>query len=145
MMGRGWTHNADARTIVDVTDPETELVEAVAPLWSAERTLTALGLTESQATERVRAGSLLGLECSDGSLVFSLAQFETHEGTVRVRPALVEFFTMLRGEDPWTVALFAVTKADELDGLSPVDWVRDGRDTEALLDYANTLRTPRSA
>lgn len=128
-----------------MTDPEIELVEAVAPLWSAERTLTALGLTESQATERIRAGSLLGLECSDGSLVFPLAQFETYDGTVGVRPSLVEFFTMLRDEDPWTVALFAVTTADELDGQSPIEWARHGRDTETLLDYANTLRTPRSA
>lgn len=125
-----------------MTDPEAELVQAVAPLWSMERTRAALGLIESQVTERMRDGSLLGLECSDGSLVFPLAQFETHDGTVRVRPALVQFLGMLRDEDPWTVALVLVTAADELDGDSPVDWTRDGRDIEALLDYATTLRTP---
>lgn len=70
------------------------------------------------------------------------AQFETVDGTVRVRPALVQFLTILRDVDPWTVAMVAATPAaDELDGLSPTEWARQGRDVDTLFDFAHQLCT----
>lgn len=128
------------RTIVDVT-PEADMEEAVGPLWSTERTQAALGVTDAEMTAHRSSGTLLGVPTSDDCWFYPLFQFETHGGGVRVRPALVEFFQGLRDADPWATAILAASAADELDGRSPVEWVRDGGDPEVLADYANVLRS----
>lgn len=47
---------------------------------------------------------------------------------------------VLRDHDPWTIAVLNHTPAPELDDLTPLDWVREGRDAQALVDYARVLK-----
>lgn len=116
------------------------MVAAIGALWSAERTRDALGLTDTEVVARRSAGALLGVQTADDSWFYPLAQFEPHDGGVRVRPGLAAFLEVLRDVDPWTVAMAANTPAEELEGRSPVEWARDGKSIDTLIDYAYVLR-----
>jgi hypothetical protein len=117
-----------------------ELAGLLAPYWTASRTAQALGgLARSTMTERRRTGSLLGLRTTDGDFFYPIAQFETHGGKVRVKPALRTFFMTLRAHDRWAVGVMLHTPAPELDGLTPLAWAGQRRDPEVLAGYARML------
>lgn len=133
-----------AETLVDIAiDPEadrSELADLLAPLWSAKRTQEALGgLSRATMHDRRKTGSVLGVKTTDGAIFYPVAQFEAHGGKVRVKPGLRPFLMALRERDPWTVAVLLHTPADELGGLTPLDWVRKERDVDVLVAYARAV------
>lgn len=116
------------------------ITDLVGPLWSADKTQRALGVPTRAAMRNLcETGSLLGLPTADGVVFYPVAQFETHGGQTRVKPALQHFMVALRERDPWTVAVLLNTPADELDGHTPLVWVRREGDTGTLLEYANIV------
>jgi hypothetical protein len=118
----------------------TDLTDLVGPLWSADKTQQALGVSSRAAMRDLcDTGSLLGVPTADGDVFYPVAQFETHDGGFRVKPAVQQFMMALRERDPWTVAVLLHTPADELDECAPLDWVRRDGDTSTLLDYANLV------
>jgi len=122
-------------------DPEhNEIADLVAPLWSADRTRRALGSPSRAAmADRRRAGTILGLKTTDGDIFYPVSQFETFQGAVRVKPALREFFRILRDQDPWTVAVLMRTPTADLEDRCPVDWAADEGGLEVLAEYARTV------
>lgn len=129
-----------ARSTVATMAEETSLLDLVTPLWSAERTHAALDIDADAAATWRREGRLLGVPASDGPDTFyPVGQFETIEGRVRVKPALVAFYRATTDLDPWTVAVTLQTPAPELDGLSPMEWVDGSRNIEALVGLGETL------
>lgn len=125
--------------VIDV-DPGNELVDLLAPFWSAEKTRAALGgPSRTRMSQRRKEGSLLGLKTSDRVIVYPVSQFEPHGGGVRVRPGLRGFFAALKDYDPWTVAVLMHTPAPELNELTPLDWVRRGLELDVLGDYAGRV------
>lgn len=121
-------------------DPQrSELVDLVAPVWTAEHTRRVLKLSRPTMLDRRRTGSLLALKSSDGDYFYPVSQFEKRDGKVQVKPALRQFMMVLRDHDPWTVAVLHHTPAPELDGLTPLDWARQDRDTTTLVEYAKVL------
>jgi hypothetical protein len=124
----------------DAADPDrSELADLVAPLWTAEHTRRVLGLSRSAMSQRLKTGSVLAVMSAEGDIFYPASQFETRQGTVRVMPALRKFIMVFRDLDRWTIAVLTHTPATELDGLTPLDWVREGRDVKALVDYAGGL------
>jgi hypothetical protein len=134
---------ADAITdlIVDFhPDPErSEVADRLAPLWSAERTRRALGISRSALGDRRKSGSVLALRTSDGAFFYPVSQFERRGGKIQVKPGLRSFLMRLRDHDPWTVALILHAQAPELGGSTPLAWIRQSRDQATLEDYADTL------
>jgi hypothetical protein len=132
-----------ADLVVDrVADPDrSELADMVAPLWTAEHTRRVLKLSRPTMLDRRKAGSLLALKTTDGDFFYPVSQFERRDGKVQVKPALRKFMMVLRDRDPWTVAILIHTPAPELGDLTPLDWVRQGRDSKPLLDYAHVVNT----
>lgn len=132
---------AIADLVVDtVADPDrSELADLVAPLWTAEHTRRVLNLSRPTMAERRKTGSLLALKTTDDEFFYPVSQFEKHDGKIRVKPALRRFMMALRDRDPWTVAILMHTPAPELGNLTPLDWVRRGREPGPLLDYAEVV------
>ena len=116
-----------------------ELAELVGPVWTAGHTRRVLGLSHGSMLNRRQVGALLALPTADGDLVYPVSQFEKRNGEVQVKPAVREFMHVLRDRDPWTVAVLLHTPAPELEDLAPLEWVRQGRDSQNLVDYAAVL------
>lgn len=136
---------AMAEAIIDlvldrISDPDrSELADLVAPVWTAEHTRRVLDLSRPSMLDRRRTGSLLALRSSDGDFFYPVSQFEKRDGKVRVKPALRKFMMALRDHDPWSIAVLHHTPAPELADLTPLEWVRQGRPVQTLVDYARTL------
>lgn len=128
---------ADSIEAIVVCVPEetpNELADLLGPFWTGARVREALGVPTRQALDsRRRNGSVLALKSTDGALFYPVAQFQRRpDGQIQVKPALVGLFRTLRGFDSWTVGVLLHTPAPELDGLTPLDWVGQGKDVGAL-------------
>lgn len=121
--------------------PVERMLDVVGPLWSEAETSAALGLGVAELAGRRAAGCPLGLPSSDGDWFYPACQFEEFEDRVRVVPDLVDFLKLHRTSPPWAVGMMAATPADELDGLTPVEWARQGREAEKLLAFAHSLHS----
>lgn len=132
-----------ASAISDLAMPAHEshpLVELLGPFWSSAKVRTALGINTRQALDsRISSGSLLGLPTTDRRLVFPVFQFVAHGEGVRVRPALARMFSVLRSQDPWSVAVIVNTAAPELHDTTPLEWARAGHDDDVLVRLARTI------
>ncbi|MDN4161134.1 hypothetical protein [Nocardioides abyssi] len=73
-------------------------------------------------------------------MLYPLAQFVKRDGVVVVRDGVLRMLEALREQDSWTVAVLLHTPAAELDGLTPLQWMREGRPVEVLAEYAKVLR-----
>ena len=124
----------------DGPQPWRSMAERVAPLWSAEKASSELGLQEEELVSAGRSARLVALETSDHAWVFPVAQFERVDGIVRVRPDVQKMLLELAAVDRWTVAQLLATPADELDGLSPYEAVKAGWGVERLVAFARRLR-----
>lgn len=119
---------------------DSALVDAVGPSWSTRKVRTELGGVSPQAVhQRVDRGTLWALPTSDGTAVFPTFQFVRRNGRLETKRGLQAMFKILRGEDPWAVAVLMRTPAPELEDTSPVDWERRGGDVEALERLAHDL------
>ena len=105
------------------------------PLLETAQVATLLrGVSRQRVSELARGHRLIVLRDSAGRLRFPAFQF--HDG--RAMPALVVAFWALaeRAESAWTAASWCVAPDEALDGLTPVQWARDGRDAQQLLTVA---------
>ncbi len=126
--------------LVAAPDVENPLASWVGPFWSGRRVRDELHLASRQALDsRRRAHAVLGVKTSDGAVIYPVWQFHRREETVEVRPAVGRIFAILGEHDEWTVAVLLNTPAPELNGLTPLDWVRHGRDEAPLLQFAQTV------
>lgn len=90
-----------------------------------------LGITRQALAKRQAAGSLIGLP-GHGTTWYPTWQFDQETGQVRpeVRGIIGAFRDRLDDFDPLLVASWATTTQDEdLDGMTPEQWIRLGRDS----------------
>ncbi len=110
--------------------------EALGPFYRTPQVRSLLGGVSRQALEdRMRRHTLLGLRTADGVIVYPRFQFDERHA---VLAGLAEVLRVLRasGVDDWTLAGWLVARRDGLEGHSPVEWLRGGRDVETLLGAA---------
>lgn len=124
-----------------------ELAALLGPFWTGKKVREALGISTRQALDsRRRNGSVLALKSSDGDLFYPVFQFQRRaDGHVEVKPGLLPVLRALRHFDPWTVGVLLRIPSPELGGLTPVDWVRRGKPTEALVGLAQAVAREWSA
>lgn len=119
---------------------ENALISWTGPFWSGEKVCEQLGLPSVQVLASLCSdGSIFGLETFDGKMVFPVWQFEKYNRTVTVRPVISQVVNILGSHDRWTVAVVLNVPAPELEGLSPLDWVRQDRSEEVLLSFARRV------
>lgn len=123
-----------------VRTEENELAVLVGPFWSEVRVMEALGVPSRGAlAARRRRGSVLGVRSADGVWMYPLWQFQRRGGVEEVRPGLVAVLREWTGLDGWTVAVLLQVGAVELEGLSPLGWLREGRPVDGLVWFARVV------
>ncbi|QSR28773.1 hypothetical protein CFH99_24430 [Nocardioides aromaticivorans] len=121
-----------------------ELVDVIGGIWTKDLAADVLGLTDVDLEDWCRRGDLLGLQTADSDLVFPAWQFHRPaDGTVQVRNGVVQLVRALTGQPAWSIAVLFVTPTPELDDMSPIDWIRSGRDAEALTRLGDQIRRER--
>ena len=92
------------------------------------------GVSRQRVDELLRKRRLIGLLDRDGRRRFPAFQFR--DG--RPQESLIDAFWLVAdgAVTPWTAASWCVSEDDALDGLSPLRWLREGRDADRLLTVA---------
>lgn len=95
-----------------------------------------LGDISRQAVmDRVKRRTLLGLKTSDGRWVYPVVQFARRNEVVEGLADVLQSFDPGQVDD-WTVAGWLASDTPSLDGLSPLVWLREGRDPATVLALA---------
>lgn len=115
--------------------PRPEPANAAGPFYDSSAVALWLGITRQAVNHRAHVGTLLGLP-SSRTLVFPVWQFRPDASTVH---GLADVLAVLRDgtDDRWTQALWLAAPHDDLGGLSPADWLTDGRDPGPVLAAAS--------
>ncbi|MCP3958725.1 MAG: hypothetical protein GY719_12800 [bacterium] len=91
-----------------------------------------LGNVSRQAiADRRRRCTLLGLKTADGHWVYPVFQFDDDHRVLAGLPALLRILTA-SGIDDWSLAGWLTSPLRSLEGLTAIDWLRDGHDPETL-------------
>jgi hypothetical protein len=108
--------------------------DELGPLLSSADVADLLGVSRQRVDERLRAGRLIGLRDRAGRRWFPGYQF--HDGRP-LEDLIAAYHTVAHAAvSDWTAAAWAAAADEELDGLSPADWARAGRDSERLAAIA---------
>lgn len=115
-----------------VPNTPNKLAQLVGKVWTGARAREELGVPTRQALQARRdTGSVLGVKASDGSVYFPLSQFRREGSKTVVKPAMQAMFRVLRGHDPWAVAVLLHTPAPELENTTPLEWEHTHGDSAA--------------
>jgi hypothetical protein len=121
-------------------DTPNRLSEHLGPFWSGTKVQRELRLMSRQALdERRKTGRVLALKTSDNHRIYPVSQFQRRGNRVEVKPELVSMLSVLRDHDPWSVAVLLRTPAPELENLTPLDWIHQGRETAATQALAHRV------
>ncbi len=89
-----------------------------------------LGLRSRQAVDaRLKAHALIGLQDQAGRWRFPAFQFD---GPAVTTPLVDAYWGVIAGLEPWAAASWCVSAHDDLDGLSPRQWIAEHGDQDRL-------------
>ena len=112
--------------------------EALGEVWDTRQVVDFLGVSRQAINQRVRNGSLLGLQ-SRGTTLFPAWQFDPARGVVRpVVASLLAEFHSASVVEPWAVASWAMTPQTELHGIRPAELLV--KDESAVYDVLVAAR-----
>jgi hypothetical protein len=97
--------------------------ETIGPFHTSEGVRTLLGVSRQAVHDRVRRGTLLQVRTSDGVLLYPAFQFDGADVPARLRSALTAFRDA--PVDGWAIASWFSVPAEELDDLTPRQWLAD--------------------
>lgn len=115
------------------------LDDYVGPFFNTSGLLSLTGSNRQALHAKVQRNWLIACQLEDGSWMYPVWQFDDR-GTPK--PALVHVWRELRGPaehphtDTWTCALWMRTPHLDLDDMTPVGWIEEGRPAEAVLALA---------
>jgi hypothetical protein len=109
---------------------------AVGGLLTTGEVVRFLGISRQALHKRVTAGTLIGLP-GRGTTYFPAWQFDEH-GTIRpaVRQITGVFLEEMGRLDPHLIAGWAAAAQEDLDGLSPKEWLEKGNSDEQIVEAA---------
>ena len=109
------------------------LVAAIGPMYDVDGVRALLGgISPETLAGLLQEGAILGLTTSDGVVRFPVSQFVGPH----VDPALVPLFHAMREVPRWSLASWLSLINDDLDGTTPLTWLRTGRDPDQALASA---------
>jgi hypothetical protein len=105
----------------------------IGPFYDTAGVETLLGGVSKQAVEaRRKKHTILAVKTSDSRWAYPTFQFTGNE----VDPALVPTIQAFRGSPAWSAALWFVTPNPDLNEMTPLEWARSERPTDALVASA---------
>lgn len=108
------------------------MADLVGPFYDTNGVATLLGVSVDALSAAREDGLLLGVQTSDGAWVYPTFQFTGD----RVDPALIPVFHIFRDSPRWSAAVWLRTPDEDLDELSPVEWLRAGNPPDAVTRIA---------
>jgi hypothetical protein len=125
----------DARRAGMIAAAGTTWRNELGPMLTSGDVRALLGdVSRQRVDELLRARRLIGPQDSAGRRQFPLFQFEDAQP---IEPLVSAFWTVADGAlSEWTAASWCVTPDDALEGMSPLEWVREGKDPDHLLTVA---------
>ena len=108
------------------------------PFYDTAGLVAWLGITRQALHQRVRSRSVLACPLADGGRVYPTWQFLDNGATI---PALADVLGALADwdADEWMVALWMRAPNDDLGGLQPSEWLRQGSDPEQVIALAQAV------
>lgn len=125
-----------ARKMVEVVPEPSRWDDLLGPFYTTAKVSEIWGGVSRQAlADRRERRTLLGLKTSDGVLVYPTFQFNEHNDILAGLPDVLQCF---RGSDvdDWTLAGWLVSPSRALDGRSPVEWLKAGRNPAPVVKLA---------
>lgn len=120
---------AEARRAAMVAAAGVVWERALGPLLSAGQVRELLGVSRQRVDELLRAKRLIGVRERSGRRRYPLFQFDDGRP---IGPLVEAFYTVTPGLDEWSAASWCTHADPALDGLSPAQWARSGKDPERL-------------
>jgi hypothetical protein len=125
---------ADARRAAMLGAAGVAWERALGPLLTAGQVRELLGgVSRQRVDELLRAKRLIGLRESSGRRRYPLFQFDDGRP---VEALVAAFYTVAGGLDEWSAASWCTHSDPALEGLSPAQWVKSGRDPDRLARVA---------
>jgi hypothetical protein len=124
-----------ARRMVATIPQPSPWAKVLGPVYTTGGVRALLGgITRQAVDDRVNRGTLFALTTADRHRVFPAFQFDEKSEPL---DGLAEVITRLRPlADEWMIASFLTQPAGELEGRSPVVWLREQRDRDRLDSFA---------
>lgn len=118
--------------LVPLVQSGNQMAELVGPFYDTAGMRTLLGSTRQAIHDRMVRGTLLGVRTAEGQWIYPTFQFD---GSLP-RRELADLLKALRGGPRWSVAVWLRTPDEELDDLSPEQWLSKGGDRDVVLRLA---------
>ncbi len=110
--------------------------ELLGPFYGPGQVARVLGNVSRQAVaDRRQRRTLLGLKTADRHWVYPLFQFDRHNRVLAGLPALLRILGDSAVDD-WSLAGWLVSPLRSLGGRSAIEWLRQEREPETLLEVA---------
>ncbi len=104
-------------------------------MWSTQQAANHVGVTRQAIDKRIRAGKLLAIDAGRHGRLVPAWQF----GDRGALPGLEETLKALEAHDPWMNLTFFLSPHVGLDGIRPLDFLRERRGLDLVLRAARTL------
>ena len=126
-----------ARRMVATIPQPSPWAKVVGPVYTTGGVRALLGgITRQAVDDRINRGTLFALTTADRRRVFPAFQFDDRNEPL---DGLVEVIAPLRPlADEWMIASWLTQPAGELDGRSPVVWLRERREPGRLDAFARS-------
>ena len=112
------------------------------PLLEMRHAQQLLGVGSRQAVhDLIQRHRLLALTTEDRRTLIPLFQFTDAGRPYEAVPPILRIFADAEATG-WTTASWFTTPCPELDGLSPIAWITEGRDLDVVLDAARAAAAP---
>lgn len=123
------------------TTYDSSLADLLGPFWSSRQVEERLQYNSKQALGNDRSrGNVLALKTGNGRLAYPISQFRDRAGRTEVKPGQAAMIKVLKGEDPWRVAVLMHNPAPELGQRTPLEWERAGGSVGDLAALARRVR-----
>ncbi len=112
---------------------------ALGPFYSASQAARICGgISDRQLDDLRKRRAVLGLATADAVLVYPVFQFDEQNRVLRGLPEILGCFPAGYADD-WALAGWLVSPLRGLDGLSVIQWLREGRDLAPALVLARDV------
>jgi hypothetical protein len=112
------------------------------PLLEMRHAQQLLGVGSRQAVhDLIQRHRLLALTTEDRRTLIPVFQFTEAGRPYEAVPPILRIFAQAEATG-WTTASWFTTPCPELDGQSPIAWISEGRDLDAVLDAARAAAAP---
>lgn len=108
------------------------MADLVGPFYDSDGVATLLNVPVDALLAAREDGLLLGVQTSDGAWVYPVFQFTGNQ----VDPGLLPLLRVFHYSPPWSTAVWLCTPEEDLDGLTPVAWVRAGNPPDVVTRVA---------